>query len=125
MLASLRHGAVSSVHNQDSAIHLCRSGDHVLHIVGVARAIDVRVVTCVGFVFDVCGRDGDAALALFRSLVDVCEIDSCTAIGFSHHLGDSSRKRGLAVVNVTDGADVAMRLVPLEFFLRHFSNNLC
>ena len=34
-------------------------------------------------------------------------------------------QRGLAVVDVTDGADVDVRLSALELFLRHFSNNLC
>ncbi len=75
VLAGLGHRAVGSVHHQDSAVHLGSTGDHVLHIVGVARAIDVGIVTCVGFVFNVSGRDGDTALTLFGSLVDVCEID--------------------------------------------------
>ncbi len=81
----------------------------------MARAIDVGIVTCVGFVFDVSGRNRDTALTLFGSLVDVCEIDSRTL-----NLGDCRGQRGLAVVNVTDGADVDVRLVTLELFLRHF-----
>jgi hypothetical protein len=44
---------------------------------------------------------------------------------FGHHLGDRGGQRGLAVVDVTDGADVAVRLVPLEFFLRHFTLTFC
>jgi hypothetical protein len=35
-------------------------------------------------------------------------------------LGDSRGQRGLAVVNVTDGPDVDVRLRPLELRLRHF-----
>ena len=120
VLPGLRHGAVGSVHHQDRAVHLRRTGDHVLHIVSVAGAVDVRVVARFGFVFDVRGRNRDAALALFGSLVDVCEIDSRAAVGVSHHLGDRCGQRGLTVVDVTDGADVAVRLVPLELFLRHF-----
>ena len=75
VLAGLRHRAVGSVHHQDRAVHLGSTGDHVLHVVGVARAVDVRVVTRVGFILDVRGRDGDAALALFGRLVDVREIN--------------------------------------------------
>ena len=71
VLAGLRHRAVGGRHDQDRAVHLRRAGDHVLHIVGVARAIDVRVVAVLGLVLDVRGRDGDAALALLGRLVDV------------------------------------------------------
>ncbi len=116
VLAGLRHRAVGCVHDQDCAVHLRSTGDHVLHVVGVARAVDVCIVTRVGFVFDVRGRDGDAALTLFGGLVDVCEIDSRT-----QDLGDRRGQRGLAVVDVADGADVDVRLVALKFFLRHFS----
>ncbi len=119
VLAGLRHRAVGSVHHQNRAVHLRRTGDHVLHIVGVARAIDVRIVARSSFILDVSGRDGDATLALFGSLVDVRKINSYAAVDFSHDLGDCGRQRGLAVVNVTDGANVAVRLVPLEFSLSH------
>ena len=57
VLARLRHRAVRSAHHQDRAVHLRRTGDHVLHVIGVAGAIDVRVMALVALVFDV--RDGD------------------------------------------------------------------
>ena len=44
VLARLRHGAVGGGDHQDGAVHLRRAGDHVLDVVGVARAVDVRVV---------------------------------------------------------------------------------
>jgi uncharacterized membrane protein (DUF4010 family) len=44
VLARLRHRAVGRRHHQDRAVHLRRAGDHVLDVVGVARAVDVRVV---------------------------------------------------------------------------------
>jgi hypothetical protein len=87
----------------------------------VARAIDVCIVAVRGLIFDVRRRNGDAALTLFRRLVDVREVDGLTAAVLRQHLGDRSRKRRLAMVDVTDGADVAVRLVPLEFSLRHFT----
>ena len=120
MLTSLWHRTVSSIHNEDRAVHLRRTGDHVLNIVSVAWAVDVCIVTVCSFIFDVCGRNGDAALALFRRLVDVGEINSSTAIGFCHDLGDRCSQRGLAVVNVTDGTNVAMRFRPLKFSFCHF-----
>ena len=70
VLASLSHRAVGSSDNEDSAVHLSSTGDHVLDVVGVAGAVNVSVVTSVGLVLDVGDGDGDAALALFRSLVD-------------------------------------------------------
>src|SRR3546814_4618864 len=42
------------------------------------------------------------------------------AAGFGEHLGDRRGQRGLAMVDVTDGADVAVRLVPLKLSLSHF-----
>ena len=120
VLLGLRHRAVGGRHDQDRAVHLRGAGDHVLHIIGVARAIDVRIVAGVGLIFDVRGRNGDAALALFRRLVDVGEVDRGPAGRFRQHLGDRRGQRRLAMVDVTDGADVHVRLVPLEFSLSHF-----
>ncbi len=58
VLAGLRHRAVSSRHDQDRAVHLRGAGDHVLHIVGVAGAVDVRIVSgSRRLVLDVSGRD--------------------------------------------------------------------
>ena len=73
MLARLRHRPVVGADHQDRAIHLGGAGDHVLDVVGVARTIDVRVVTFGGFVLDVRDRDSDAALALLGRLVDLIE----------------------------------------------------
>ena len=75
VLLGLRHRAVGGRHDQDRAVHLGGAGDHVLHIIGVARAIDVRIVARCGLILDVRGRDGDAALALFGRLVDVGVVD--------------------------------------------------
>ena len=43
--SGLRHRAVRRGHDQDRAVHLSSAGDHVLNIVGVAGAVNVRVVT--------------------------------------------------------------------------------
>jgi hypothetical protein len=73
MLLGLGHGAVGGRNHQNAAIHLRRAGDHVLDVVGVAGAIDVRVVTVGRLVLDVRRRDRDAALPLFRRVVDRVE----------------------------------------------------
>ena len=67
---SLRHGAVSSRNNQDSAVHLSSTGDHVLNIVSMSGAVNVSIVTFVGLILNVSGIDGDTTLSLFGSLID-------------------------------------------------------
>src|SRR5712692_6827192 len=73
VLAGLGHRAVGRGHDQDRAVHLGGAGDHVLDVVRVARAVDVRVVPLRSFVFDMGGRDRDAASLLLGSVVDRIE----------------------------------------------------
>ena len=119
VLAGLRHRAVGGGHHQDGAVHLRGAGDHVLHVVGVAGAVDVRVVALLGLVFDVRRRNRDAARLFFRRLVDLVVGGERGAAGLGQHLGDRRRQRRLAVVDVTDRADIAMRLVAQEFLFGH------
>src|SRR4051794_620923 len=73
VLARLGHGAVGGGDDEDRAVHLGRARDHVLDVVRVPRAVDVRVVTVLRLVLDMRGVDGDAALPLLRRLVDLVE----------------------------------------------------
>ena len=73
VLAGLRHRAVGGGDHQDRAVHLGGTGDHVLDVVGVTRAVDVRVVPLLGLVLDVRDVDRDAALTLLGRLVDLVE----------------------------------------------------
>ena len=59
VLPGLRHRPVGGRDQQHRAVHLGRPGDHVLHIIGVAGAVDVGVVPPLGLVLDVAGDDGD------------------------------------------------------------------
>ena len=70
------------------------------------------------------GGDGDAALALFRSLVDLVEGHERSRALRGEDLGDGRRQRGLAVVDVTDRADVDVRLAAIEFLFGHLRSNL-
>ncbi len=90
MLAGLSDRAVGGGHNEDGAIHLSGAGDHVLHEVGVARAVDVSVVTLLGLVLDVGDVDGDTAGGLFRSGIDLVEVVLRVDIRvlLVQHLGD-------------------------------------
>ena len=89
----------------------------------MARAVNVSIVPLLGLILNVSGIDGDAALSLFGSLVDVREINERVASArnpLSKSSCDGSRKGGLTMVNVADGADVAMRLSSLKLLLCHF-----
>ena len=71
VLAGLRHRPVGGRDHQDRAVHLRRPGDHVLDVVGVARAVDMRIVPLRGLVLDMRGGDRDPARLLLRRLVDL------------------------------------------------------
>jgi hypothetical protein len=114
VLARLGHRAVGRVHHQDRAVHLGGTGDHVLDVVGVAGAVDMGVVTVVRLVFHMRRRDRDpAGLFLGRA------VDLVIRLEIAEILRDRRRQRRLAVVNVTDRADVHMRLVTFKLCLCH------
>ena len=119
VLAGLSHGAVGSSDDQDSAVHLSSAGDHVLDIVGVARAVNVSIVTLVSLILNVSGVDGDTTLSLFGSLVDAGIILELGLALESQVLGDGSGQGGLTMVNVTDGTDVYVGLGSFKLLLGH------
>src|SRR5690606_31504703 len=85
-----------------------------LHIVGVAGAVDVRVVTVLRLVLDVSRRDRDAARLLLRSGVNLV-----ISTELAEKLRDRRRQGRLAMVNVTNRANVHMRLITLKFTFGH------
>ena len=124
VLAGLRHRTVRGAHDEDRSVHLRGAGDHVLDVIGVTGAIDVSVVALVALVFDVCGRDRDAALFFFGSGVDRIVGARLGHALLREHAGDRRGEGGLAVVNVTDRADVHVRLVAFELVLSHLEFSL-
>ena len=70
VLPRLRHRPVRRRHDEDRPVHLRRARDHVLNVVRVTRAVDVRVVPRLRLVLDVLDRDRDPARTLFRRVVD-------------------------------------------------------
>ena len=125
MLTRLSHRTVGSSDNQNSAVHLSSTGDHVLDVVGMAGAVNMSIVTFVSFVFDMSNRNGNAALALFRSLIDILKrskvgmSSAMRPVVAGQGLGNSGSQRCFAVVNMTDSADIYMRLSTLKLFLSH------
>ena len=119
VLTSLSHGAVGGSDNKDGAVHLSSTGDHVLDVVSMTRAVHVGVVTLVGLVLNMSGVDGDTTLSLFRSLVDGRVVGVLSLALESQVLGDGSGQSGLAVVNVADSADVYMGLSSVVHLFCH------
>ena len=121
VFASLRHGALGCGDNEDSTVHLGSTGDHVLDIIRVARAVDVRIMTLLGLILSVVGIDRDAAGLFFRSVVDlVVPLDRRMTQG-REALGDGSSQCRLAMVNVANGTDIDVRLVTLKLLFRHYN----
>ena len=119
MLVGLGHRTVRSGNDQNGAVHLSGTGNHVLHIVGVARAVYVSVVTVGRLILNVRRVDGDTAFLFLGSVVDRVERAQFGKAFFCKYSRDSSGKGGLTVVNVTDGTDVYVRFRPVEFFFCH------
>ena len=119
MLLGLGHRAVGGSADQDGAVHLGGTRDHVLHVVRVTGAVHVGVVTRVCLVFNVGGVDGDAALTLLGSTVDIGVVLLLSLTFLGEHVCDRSGEGGFAVVNVADGADVDVGLVPFELLACH------
>src|SRR5690554_1865666 len=120
VLTRLRHGAISSGNHQNRTVHLRRTRDHVLHIIGVTGAVDVRIVALCRIILHVRGRDGDTTLALFRSVIDLVKGTRLTVTPhFCTNAGQRRCQRRLTMVNVTDSAYVYVYLVTFKLTLRH------
>ena len=120
VLARLRHRAVSRRNHQDRAVHLRRAGNHVLDVVGVTRAVNVRVVTVRRLVFDVRGVDRDAARLLFRRRVNLVVGLRLAAKLLRQNRRDRRRQRRLPMINVPNRAHIYVRLRTFKFSLCHY-----
>ena len=121
VLLGLSHNTISSSYNEDSTIHLCSTGDHVLNVVSMARAVNVCIVSLLGLVLDVSGRNGNTTLSLFGSLIDVIEVNLLvTRYSLGKNLGDCSGQSSFTMVNVTDGTNVTMGLCSVKFSFSHY-----
>src|SRR5215471_18054997 len=119
MLAGLRHRAVVGSYHQDSAVHLRGAGDHFFDVIGMTRTIDLSVMALGSLVLNMRDGDGDTALAFLRGLVDLIESGELGKFPRRQNLGYRRGQCCLAVVDMSDSADVKMRLVSLEFGLAH------
>ena len=82
----------------------------------------MSVVTRFSLILNVSNVDGDTALLLFGSSINLAEVIFRIDIRvlFVQHLGDGCGQGGLTVIDVADGADVNVRLSTLVLFLCHY-----
>ena len=121
VLFGLSHNTISCSYNQDSAVHLSCTSDHVLNVVSMSRAVNVCVMSLLGLVFNVSGRNGDTTFSFFGSLIDIIE-SNCFAGAQSlmKNLSNSSSQSCFTMVNVADGTNVTMGLCSFKFSFSHF-----
>src|SRR5690606_7279287 len=70
-------------------------------------------------ILNVSRRDRDATGLFFRRLVDLVISRIGRPTRLCQHFRDRSRQRRLAMINVTNRADVAMRLIAFKLFFGH------
>ena len=115
MLTSLRHRPVSCGNDQNRAVHLRCTGDHVLDVVGMARAVDMSVMTFISLVFDVSDIDRDAALSFFWRFIDLIVGKKLAPCPLFENFGDRRSQSRFAMIDVTDRADVQVWFFALKF----------
>ena len=124
MLPRLGHGPVRGAHDQDGPVHLRGPGDHVLDVIGVARAVHMGVVPRGRLVFHVTDGNrqnlgGIAPALAFAGLRHLVIGDELRQALIGRHLGQRRGQRRLAMVHVPDRPNIHVRLPPLIFRLRH------
>jgi hypothetical protein len=119
MLAGLRHRTIRCADNEDCSVHLRRTGDHVLDVIGVTGTVDVRVVALFRLIFDVSRVDRDTTLFFLGGVIDFRVVLGSRETLFGQNIGDGSSEGGFTVIDVADSANVDVRFAAIECFLSH------
>lgn len=88
---------ISCRDDDNGTIHVGRTGNHVLDVICVTGAVDVGIMSVVRLVFDVCCRNGDTSLSLFRCLVDSAVFEESCITFLCLSFRDRCRKGSLVV----------------------------
>lgn len=75
----------------------------------------MSVMACSSFIFDMRRIDCDTASLFFRCFVDLGVVNELSASAFRKDLGNSRRECGLSMINMSDCANVEVRLCTGEF----------
>lgn len=93
------HLPIRSSNDNDSTVHVGSTSNHVLNVIGVARAVDVGVVAAVGLELDVGRRNSDTTLALLGSLVNGTIVEEAGQALGGLVLGDGGSQGSLCSKN--------------------------
>ena len=106
--------------NQDDCtVHLSGTGDHVLYIVGMARAVYVSVVSLVCLILDMSCVDGDTSSLLFWCIVDIIIVHYLSAVLLCTVHRNCCGKSCLTMVYVSDCTNVNVWFGPFKFLFCH------
>src|SRR5690606_12468740 len=120
VLAGLRHRTIRGAHNQNRAVHLRRTREHVLDVVTVTGAVYVREVANFGLIFHVADVDRDTTRFFLRRVIDVRIRHALCFPSQRQHFRDSSRQGRFTMVYVTNRADIDVRLAARKFSFTHY-----
>ncbi|AHZ71161.1 elongation factor Tu [Pseudomonas mandelii JR-1] len=84
--------------------------------------VNVCVVTHSRIVLNVSCVNGDTTCFFFWGAIDLVEVNLCRTENLGADTGQRSGQGSFAVVYVTNGAYVDVRLITFELFLSHRSN---
>jgi hypothetical protein len=89
------HLTVSRSNDDDGAIHVGSTSNHVLDVIGVTGTVDVGVVAAGGLVFNVRRGDGDTTFPLFWSFIDGAILEKFSETLLCLSFGDGSGQSSL------------------------------
>jgi hypothetical protein len=101
MLTSLGHGTVGCGHDKDATIHSSGTSDHVLDVISVTGAVDMTVMSSLGFVLDGRSVNSDTSGLLLRSLIDISVVLEDGRVLVGKVLRNGSRQSCFTVINMT------------------------
>ena len=121
VFSCLRHRSVSCSYNQNCAIHLSCAGDHIFDIIGVARTVNVCIVTFFCFIFNVGCCNCYPACFFFGCVINLVESTNfvCTTVSLCQCCSNSSSECRLAVINVADCTNVDVWFRTIKFLFSH------
>lgn len=87
--------AIRGSDDNNSAVHVCGTSNHVLNVIGVTGTVDVGIVAVIGRVLDVSSGNGDTTLSLFGSFINGTIFEEVGKAFFSLAFGDGGSQCSL------------------------------
>jgi hypothetical protein len=69
-MCNLLHLSIACSNDNNSSVHVGSAGDHVLDVIGMAGTVDVSVMPRIRLILNMCSRNGNASLSLFRGFIN-------------------------------------------------------